>query len=497
MGEYIVKFASNTTFLGNINTLLGIKDMDILEQSITGARNLDEIVSIFTEINKGGTKLSKGDLALARICADWPDARERMKTAIANWGKSDYSFTLDWLLRSMNTILTNSADFQNLQDKPPHEIEAGMSQAIKHIEAWLNRIDSRLGIDHDRVLFGRYAFPVLARYSAMQTAPLSAVDRDKLLFWFVQSGMWGRFSSSIETTMNEDLRAIDREGHPIDNLLDTLRRSRGNLSVNPENFDVSTLGARFYPVLYMLTRTSQARDLCSGLELKKTLLGSMSKLEVHHIFPKSQLYNANFRPYEVNALANFALLTKESNLHLGNSLPENYFPEMENRNPGVLQSQWIPNDPRLWKIENYLEFLSARRELLAAAANDLMRELLNGDERWLTGTTESAPVQKATILGNVSDSEEAELQELNDWLEERNLPPGQIAFDLADSETDAQLAVFDIAWPDGLQPGFSEPVTLLLNADSSLQSLANEAGYKCFTNLSKFKNYVTSQILHE
>jgi hypothetical protein len=34
----------------------------------------------------------------------------------------------------------------------------------------------------------------------------------------------------------------------------------------------------------------EAQDFCSGLSLKSGLLGRMSTLEVHHIFPKAQLY---------------------------------------------------------------------------------------------------------------------------------------------------------------------------------------------------------------
>ena len=36
------------------------------------------IVDIFNQVNSGGTKLSKGDLALAKIGAEWPQAREEI-----------------------------------------------------------------------------------------------------------------------------------------------------------------------------------------------------------------------------------------------------------------------------------------------------------------------------------------------------------------------------------------------------------------------------------
>jgi hypothetical protein len=55
----------------------------------------------------------------------------------------------------------------------------------------LNLISGRIGLDHDQVFFGRFAVPVMVRYLDQKAAPLNEKERDKLLFWFVQAGMWG------------------------------------------------------------------------------------------------------------------------------------------------------------------------------------------------------------------------------------------------------------------------------------------------------------------
>jgi hypothetical protein len=99
-------------------------------------------------------------------------------------------------------------------------------------------------------------------------------------------------------------------------LLDQLRLWHGALRVEPEHFTGWSLGARFCPVLYLLTRMGQARHWGTGLPLKATLLGKMNRLEVHHIFPKSQLYKRKYKKPEVNALGNFCFLTKDTNLDI-------------------------------------------------------------------------------------------------------------------------------------------------------------------------------------
>jgi hypothetical protein len=99
-----------------------IRDDDIAD--VDGRTlTLDVVVDIFNRVNSGGTKLSKGDLALAKICADWPEARDTMKAKLKEWTKADYHFNLDWLLRSVNTALTGEAKFQFLQ--PPRFAETG------------------------------------------------------------------------------------------------------------------------------------------------------------------------------------------------------------------------------------------------------------------------------------------------------------------------------------------------------------------------------------
>ena len=80
-------------------------------------------------------------------------------------------------------------------------------------------------------------------------------------------------------------------------------------------------------MLYLLTRTSEAKDFRTGLPLKKTLLGRKNSLEVHHIFPKSLLYDEGHTRPEVNSLANFCFLTQETNQTISNRLPELYLAE--------------------------------------------------------------------------------------------------------------------------------------------------------------------------
>jgi hypothetical protein len=485
------------TYAGRLTQVLGITDVGLHIEEVTGEdKSLDVVVEIFNRVNSGGTKLSKGDLALAKICADWPEARAKMKESLDGWEAAGYRFTLDWLLRSLNTVLTGEAKFQFLHDKSAAEVQAGRTRAVKLINVALNMIANRLGLDHDDVFFGRFAVPVMVAYLDTVGRPLGEKERDLLLFWFLQAGMWGRFSGSTETFIDQDLAALEGGPGEVERLIAQLRLWHGGLRVEPGHFTGWSLGARFYPVLYMLTRMGDSRDWGSGAALKANMLGKMSRLEVHHIFPKARLYAAGYAKPQVNALANFCFLTKDTNLQISDRLPEVYFPLIEQNHPGALTSQWIPADPELWRIDRYLDFLEARKQLLARATNDKLESLLHGDLHHLEGPVRK-PQQAPAAGGIASQDEKRVVEAVQTWLCRAGLPIGQVDFELVDLDTGMQVGILDLAWPNGLQEELSRPVALVLNEGAELLAMANAAGYSCFTNIEDFRAYVEAEVLGE
>jgi hypothetical protein len=505
LGESVGRLAADPalapqvgTYVARLSQLLGIVEIDLHVEEVSGAdKSLDVVVDIFNRVNSGGTKLSKGDLALAKICADWPEGRDEMKDALKKWAKADFHFNLDWLLRSMNTVLTGEAKFQHLHEKSAEDVQGALKRTTKHIDTSLNLISGRLGLDHDQVFFGRFGVPVMARYldqrQLQKLGPMSEKERDKLLFWFAQAAMWGRFSGSTESFIDQDLAALEGPDGGLDKLLEQLRLWHGGLRAEPGHFTGWSLGARFYPVLYLMTRMGEARDWGSGLALKASLLGKMSRLDVHHIFPKAQLYKGKYRKAEVNAVANFCFLTKDTNISISAKLPEKYFPEIEAKHPGALASQWIPMDPQLWKLERFPDFLEARKVLLAAELNRRMGELLHGELHWMGGV---AAISSVSIPGSISSAEEEqELTELNDWIEDQGLPRGMLSYGFVNPATGEQKAVFDLAWPNGVQEELSQPVAVLLNEEPETVGIASQGGYRAFTTVADFRAYVNAEIL--
>lgn len=474
------------TYLNRLMAVANIDKRDFHIEEVVGPdMTIDIVVDIFNRVNSGGTKLSKGDLALAKVCASWPEARQEFNAVLASWRKSGYGFKLDWLLRVVNGIVTGSAPFTALASAPVADIRHGLKLADKYVSGWLDVISGRLGLDHDRVLFSKYALVLLARYSHLNGGKLpSSAEQSRLLAWYIHTGMWGRYAGSSESALAQDLDAVDRGG--VEGLFGTLRQSRGDLTVRASDFAGNSLGSRFYPTLYLLTRTQAAQDFGTGVALSKSLLGHNASLDVHHIFPKAQLYTAGYSRSEVNAVANFCFLTKHTNINISATPPLIYMPQVEDRFPGALTSQWVPTDRTLWEIDRFADFLAARRELLAEAMNELLSELESGQG----ADTELARGQAVLIADEERDVEDSELADLVEWMTASGYALPEFGAEVTDDDSGDVLCNADALWPSGIQEGIGNPVVLERDEPGSVDRL-KVLGYDVFTSVQALREFVS------
>ena len=505
VGEHIARLAqveipqTDIGYLyGRISRLLGIRDVKFHADAVTGEdKTVEVVVDIFNRVNSGGTKLSQGDLALAKISGSWPDAREVFKAKLAKWKKRDYEFDIPWLLRNVNAIVTGEARFMHLHNETTASIQSGLDRAEHSIDYALNLIANRLGLDYGGVIKAPYALPVMSRYIDQRGGRITdGVESDRLIYWYFLGAMRGYFSGSIESKLDQDFETIKEADGAIDRLIEKLHLAY-NSRIEPAHFGGSNVSDLFHTVLYAMTRVGEARDWGSPWDpLKKHALGKMSRLELHHIFPKSRLYDADYKRSEVNAVANFCFLTKETNLKIGARLPSDYFREIRDNCPGALESQWIPMDEELWEIQNYPRFLEERRKLLADAANALLDSLRHDAT---APEADAAPVSQPVMEvpgGIESEEEETILAGVREWVSEHSLAEGQVEYGLTHPETGERLAVLDLAWPDGLQEGLTKPVALLLDEEAAtLQVVVNDHRFRPFTSIDAFKRYVETDVL--
>ena len=105
-------------------------------------------------------------------------------------------------------------------------------------------------------------------------------------------------------------------------------------------------------------------------------------------------------------------------------------------------------------------------------------------------------IENAPMLDSIADEdEEIALLEVNIWIAEQGLPEGEMLYEIVEVETGAAKALLDLAWPEGIQTRYSDPVALLLNEEIVTLELAIAAGFRCFTDIATFRDYVEKEIL--
>ncbi len=477
------------SYVERLARLRQVLERDFHEEKITGAdKSIDVVVDIFNLVNSGGTKLSKGDIALARKCAQWPEARAAMTAHLNRWEKEGFSFTQDWLLRITSAVATGRAGFGSLDTVQAADFKQALEASARYVSQFLEAAVEHLGLDHNRVLTGRYAFPVICRMLHLTGGHFAdKAQTARVLYWYIHSALWGRYDGSSETVLNQDCDTASRSG--IGGLIDSLERWRGgNLVIDGQDFAGSGQGARFYPLLYLLTRVHGARDFGNGLPLHARPPGHPATLQVHHVFPKAMLYAAGYPRSQVNAVANLCFLTRETSLVIAKHGPAEYCAAVEARHPGALASQWIPQDQALWRIDRYPDFLAARRELLATAANSFLRRLRSGDAPWSGrsfGRLRVVAQEPAEDSGSdqVRPALVAELVGLG-------CADPAVACEVADPATGEVLTIAEACWPEGLRPGQGNPVILVLDqAETDLDRL-KELGYETFTSADSLRRHV-------
>jgi hypothetical protein len=482
------------TYVERLARLRQVLERDLHEEKITGEdKNIDVVIDIFNQVNSGGTKLSKGDLALARKCAQWPEARAAMQTCLDSWESEGFSFTLEWLLRNISAVATGRAEFSSLDPVRVADFRQALEASAGYVRQFLDVAARYLGLDHDRVLMGRYSVPVICRIIQLTGGHFAdSAETGRVLFWYVQSALWGRYAGSAETVLNQDLDTASRSG--ADGLISSLERWRGgNLVIDGADFTGAGRGSRFYPLLYLLSRVRGARDFGNGLPLQGQPRGHAAGIQLHHVFPKAALYEAGYGKGQVNAVANFCFLSRDTSLVIGKREPQEYFSAVEAMHPGALASQWIPQDPALWHIDRYPDFLGARRELLAQAANGFLGQLRSGD---MPGS--GPPLERLTIVVTSEtedgDSRGDEVRALVAELIELGCADPAVDCEVSDPATGEVLAIAEACWPEGLRPGQGDPVILELDPAGADLVRLKELGYEVFTSAGSLRARARRQL---
>ena len=366
----------------NIARLLAIRDRSLNVEKLPADVPPETAAEVFKIVNRAGTRVSEGDLVLGQLSLRWEEARERINEVLVFWRSKGYGISLEWVLHAMSACLGGRINFEEVLSADLENIVASFERVERATSEVLDQLRDNLGLDSTTTTAINNGLIVVVAERLGRDG--SADARDKLdramIGWWLLSTVHNRWSADVRNRTNRDLNIVSL-GNGVDGLLQELRpmvRTR-SLRLNAADFECVRSSKPYYRLLLTLARRCGARDLRSGVSLSFHQTSHLSRLDAHHIFPRRYLSNVGVEKAKIDQLANLAFITQGTNLGIGAKPPADYLPKFEETHPGVLASQWIPEDPALWRVGAYPRFLQRRRKLLADVANEFLQELI-GEE---------------------------------------------------------------------------------------------------------------------
>jgi hypothetical protein len=329
--------------------------------------SFDDAVRAFTRINTLGVRLKKEDIESAQVAARHSGFVADEVAPFLNRLRQQGFNRLNVMHLFRACAFVAKPDGRNRT--PLHELErrevlAAWKTTEKATEQAIGLIRSELGLVNMDILWsGALVVPLIALCATMSPRQR---DSKELAGWLALAALYHRYSGSSETALDQDLRACRTPDDPVGALLTNLRAVRTSLTAESKDFAGALADRSGLLALYIACLNRGVLDFYTG---GKVLL--QSNVDRHHILPRAQ-FPEDMRPTADN-IANMAFIAGDVNKSIGQAGPEVYLAKVKTR---VLESQCIPTDSALWRIDQAESFWEARRELLAKSFNEYVREAL-------------------------------------------------------------------------------------------------------------------------
>jgi hypothetical protein len=345
----------------------------------------EEITEIFVRVNSGGRRLGTSDLALATLSARWPGIVAKLQGeadywAGRGWRHIDATFltralTAAVLGRGLSTWsharLVNASDGD--LDRAWHTVQRGLRDLIP-------LLTNNLRISHSSLLPSMVVLlPLIVLLGERPNEPLPPSTADAILYWLLVATIRNRYSSATDTKLGQDVPAA-READPVRALLKNLGIVGTRVEVTPRDLTGRSTNSPYFLLSFLVAQGNGARDWSFATNIA---VGGTDgqQLEYHHVHPRATLKGQpeKYSQAEINDLANFAFISAKANKKISDRSPADYFPELGN---AELAAHYVPLAVKLRTAHAYLDFLAARRELLATAMTALLDQYRPA---WLAG----------------------------------------------------------------------------------------------------------------
>jgi hypothetical protein len=348
-----------------------IATVTLLESSI------EDVGPIFERINSRGTPLTIVDLMRAATWSDKFDLFDEIDALLKNIGGKNFG-ELDRkvILRSLSAAAGggySEGSIDNLRKFEADHLIAASTATRAAYERAVDFLATDLSIPSDRHV--PYANQVVVLADVFRVLPNpSAQQRLALKQWFWRTAVTGYFGGWNTGNMSADQEAAKAFADGRTHQLEAPVTDAGAGVWTTQQFRLNTAHAK---ILSLLLAFNQPIDLLTGqkIDIAKAIHYANSR-EYHHFFPRDYLIGKGTSTRRANLLANFVMLTADSNKKISNRAPSDYLKSVEAAlGPDLktaLESNLISDAAyAAAKIDDYDTFLTERANTIYARTREL------------------------------------------------------------------------------------------------------------------------------
>ena len=396
----------------NLERLCGLQQYPFNAVEIASSVMEEQAAELFVRINSAGMHLQQADFILTLLSVFWEEGRRELVSFSRNShipSKAGAPSSFNQLikpgpdqmlrvgvalsfyrgrLRSVYQILRgkdlNTEEFSvERRDLQFAKLKEAQNKVL-NLTNWQEFLGYLVGagfrsgdlISSETAVLYSYAFYLIGK---IQCGVSHDVLRKLIGRWFLSTTLSGRYTSSPETRMEEDLNRLKELPKMADSFValldqiinDTLTNDFWKITL-PNDLDSSSarspqlfayISAQILlraPVLFSNKMVSDALD--------PTVNPPKKPIDRHHLFPRSWLESQGITDLKViNQTANFALLEWRDDVEISDTPPREYVPKMRAR---FSPEEWgrmceLHALPDGWETMAYGQFLASRRVLMS------------------------------------------------------------------------------------------------------------------------------------
>lgn len=424
------------------------KDLGIIE--ISSELDIDTVTDIFIRINSKGAVLSQADFAMSKIAADEKYGGNILRKAIdyfchvavepifydtllkndSQFIASDLGKEMAWLRNDTGSIydpsyedmlrvsfihmfsrgklkdlvsLLSGRDFEtrDYKEEIAEDSFKKLTEGIKHFmhqyyfEQFVLAVRGA-GFVSNKLISSQnvldFAYVVFLKLALSGEVGKTEIKR-YVSKWLVMSILTGRYSSSPESRMDQDIRNINEKG--VVKYLEEIEAAELSDAFwefgLPQKLDTPNSAAPALSAYFAAQIVLGDKGLFSATSTVRDLYGAS---DVHHIFPKAYLQRTGILDNRTiyNQVANYVYLDTPINITIGDKSPNVYFKDAfesaretgtvfgysmtENELKDNLIMNCIPIEIENWDYNDYqAKFLVQRRKMMAKKIQDYYNKL--------------------------------------------------------------------------------------------------------------------------